>query len=117
MEKEKFKSLTKDIKPLLDDISTVLQMHEVKNLVSIAVNAKGYFDFMLCGENGDACRISKKCPVIIKFTEELEMDYIPDNYDLLEQYEAELKRKQRLNKRLASAYDVEEREEKKNEVI
>ena len=44
------------------------------------------------------------------------MEYIPDNYDLFEQHEAEQERIHRLNKRLAAAYDAEEREDK-NETI
>ena len=43
------------------------------------------------------------------------MDNIPDNYDLFEQHEVELKRTHRLNKRLASTYEAEEREDKENE--
>lgn len=44
------------------------------------------------------------------------MEYIPDNYDLFEQHEAEQERIHRLNKRLAVAYDAAEREDK-NETI
>lgn len=39
------------------------------------------------------------------------MEYIPDNYDLFEEHEAELARLSRLRKRLAAEYDREERED------
>ena len=44
-------------------------------------------------------------------------DNIPDNYDLFEQHEAEQERRHRLNKRLAAAYDAEEREDKEYESV
>ena len=39
------------------------------------------------------------------------MEYIPDNYDMFEQHEAEQERIHRLNKRLAAEYEAAEREE------
>lgn len=44
-------------------------------------------------------------------------DSIPDNYDLFERHEAELERLHRLNKRIAAAYDAEEREDKEYELV
>lgn len=41
--------------------------------------------------------------------------YIPDNYDLWEEYEAEQERRHRVAKRLAAAWDSEEREEEEDE--
>lgn len=39
------------------------------------------------------------------------MEYIPDNYDLFEEYTREQEQRHRLYKRLAAAEEAEEREE------
>lgn len=43
------------------------------------------------------------------------MEYIPDNYDLFEQYEAEQERLRRLYKRLAAEEEAADREERDDE--
>lgn len=45
MEKEEFRKLAVDMKPVIKDMEDVLRKHEVKCIASLTICADGYFNF------------------------------------------------------------------------
>lgn len=66
MDKEKFKSLVRDMRPFIDDMTEVLKMHGVEELVSIALSADGYFKFNMYECDYYVSRFDKDSKTMIK---------------------------------------------------
>lgn len=73
MDKEKFKSLARDMRPFIDDMTEVLKMHGVEELAFVSLSSDGYFNFHTNGCGWYMCKLDKdsKTKIEISLSEEL----------------------------------------------
>lgn len=69
MEKENFKSLVRDLVPKLNDITQIMQEHNVTGIISLATDEKGFFHINTCDVTLEAKRGDFTCPVRIYYEE------------------------------------------------
>lgn len=71
MEKEKFKALVRDLVPKLNDITQIMQEHNVTGIISLATDETGFFNINTCDPTLEARRGDFTCPVRICYEEVL----------------------------------------------
>lgn len=73
IEKEKFKELAKDMKPVINDMEAVLKKHGIECLSSLTMNTDGYFNFGIHDSDWEfkRTRNDSKSVIAATFTEEI----------------------------------------------
>lgn len=74
---ERFKGMSKEILPLINQIEEVLKKYEVSDLASLTVDAKtGYFTFSTHESDWEMSRSDNECPVRLRysFSEEIDLE-------------------------------------------
>ena len=73
MEKEKFKDLARDMKPVIKNMEEVFKKHDIECLSSLTVSTDGYFNFRIHDSDWEFKRAdsNSKLVISIHITEEV----------------------------------------------
>ena len=79
MQREEFKTISKEVLPHINAIIATVQRHEVEGLVNLTVNKEGYFNFSIYSTDFSLCRSAKDDKIRIQQIEELPCDFGEDD--------------------------------------
>lgn len=71
MQKEQFRDLALDMKPVIKDFEKVLKKHGIDRIAHVVISNVGYFCFQLADSNYEMARTRDGEPIRIKYEEEI----------------------------------------------
>lgn len=74
MQREEFKTISKEVLPHINAIIETVQRHEVEGLVNLTVDKEGYFNFSIHSTDFSLYRSAKNDKIRIQQIEELLLD-------------------------------------------
>ena len=75
MQREEFKTISKEVLPHIKAITETIQRHEIEGLVNLTVNKDGYFNFSIYSTDFSLCRSENDDKIRIQQFEELPCDF------------------------------------------
>lgn len=75
MQREEFKTISKEVLPHIKAITETVQRHEIEGLVNLTVNKDGYFNFSIYSTDFSLCRSENDDKIRIQQFEELPCDF------------------------------------------